>query len=190
MWTAVTTITADTLCLRSNAQSPSCWNKKLSQKYRFQNMETTVYRIRIFVWGQISPTFQGSLKVFRGPKVSDTCSSQHDYATELINLYLPSSCVRSYFCLSWQFLGLLIPSPAVWAVPRVILGQDRGVPWAVCTVPLLRLLSILSFAKCHHPHVHPVTGGFFSVLYCSCSCREAQLLLCLSTALLMQTLQI
>ena len=136
------------------------------------------------------PLSKGLWKFLGAQKCRDTCSSQHDYATELINLYLPSSCVLSYFCLSWQFLGLLIPSPAVWAVPRVILGQDRGVPWAVCTVPLLRLLSILSFAKCHHPHVHTVTGGFFSVLYCSCSCREAQLLLCLSTALLMRILQI
>ena len=100
------------------------------------------------------PLSKGLWKFLGAQKCRDTCSSQHDYATELINLYLPSSCVLSYFCLSWQFLGLLIPSPAVWAVPRVILGQDRGVPWAVCTVPLLRLLSILSFAECHHQHVH------------------------------------
>ena len=107
--------------------------------------------------GHIFHTSQAckGLRKFSGPKkVSDTCWSKYDYAKEhkLISLV-------TLYCFAYpaNFWSSWYQAPAVWVVPRVILGQQdrsRDVPWAACTLSLLRLLSILSFAECHHHHVH------------------------------------
>ena len=144
------------LCLRPNAQSPSCENKNLSQKCRFQKKKKLT-----FVQGHIFHTSQAckGLRKFSGPKkVSDTCWSKYDYAKEhklispvTLYCFIPLLILPIFGAPDWY------QAPAVWVVPRVILGeQDRGrdEPWAACRVSLLRLLSILSFAECHHHHVH------------------------------------